>query len=172
MARTKADELATQRFQIIAPLLDGKLDAQELKKLREQICQRNGLSERTIRRYVAQFKKEGFEGLKQKPYRSVPGESQDNMVEQAIHLRREVPSRSITSNIQILEWDGMVAKGELKRSTLQERLFKRGYSARQMKMYHEDIGSRSAVSETPSKCPMAFGYQIRTLFTDRSKWDE
>ena len=141
MARTKAEELATQRFQMIAPLLNEKLDPQELKKLREQICERNGLSERTVRRYVAQFKKEGFEGLKQKPYRSVPREQQDNVVEQAIHLRREVPTRSIASIIQILEWDGIVAKGELKRSTLQERMSKRGYSARQMRMYHETSGA-------------------------------
>ncbi|MBW6065486.1 helix-turn-helix domain-containing protein, partial [Planococcus sp. CP5-4] len=141
MARTKAEELATQRFQLIAPLLNEKLDPQELRKLREQICEKNGLSERTLRRYVALFKKEGFEGLKQKPYRTVPRELQDPVVDQAIQLRREVPSRSIASIIQILEWDGIIGKGELKRSTLQERLSKLGYSARQMKMYHETSGA-------------------------------
>ena len=141
MGRTKAEEKATNRFQMIAPLLDEELDKQERGRLIKQICLRHGLSERTIRRYISQFKEKGFEGLKQKPYRSVPEELQDQVLEQAILLRREVPSRSIASIIQILEWDGLVEKGVLKRSTLQERLAKRGYSSRQMKMYHETSGA-------------------------------
>lgn len=136
----KAEEKATHRFQMIAPLLE-ELDVQESTRLRKQISERNGLSERTIRRYVAQFRREGYEGLKQKPYRTVPRELEDTVLEQAIQLRREVPSRSVASIIQILEWDEVVEKGTIKRSTLQERLAKRGYSARQMKMYHETSGA-------------------------------
>ncbi len=37
MARTKAEEKATHRFQMIAPLLDEKLDSQELNKLRRDL---------------------------------------------------------------------------------------------------------------------------------------
>lgn len=37
--------------------------------------------------------------------------------------------------IQILEWEGIVQPGEIKRSTLQEKLSQRGYSTRHMKMY-------------------------------------
>lgn len=141
MGRTKADEKATNRFQMIAPLLNEELDQQERGRLLKQVASHHGLSERTIRRYLSQFKTEGFEGLKQKQYRSIPVESQDLVLEQAILLRREVPSRSIASIIQILEWDGVVEKGTLRRSTLQERLAKRGYSARQMKLYHETSGA-------------------------------
>lgn len=50
-------------------------------------------------------------------------------------LRREVPSRSVAQIIQILEWEGKVQCGELKRSTLQEKLASRGYSTRQMRIY-------------------------------------
>ena len=59
------------------------------------------------------------------------------ILEQAILLRREVPSRSVNQIIQILEWEGLVEKGQLKRSTLQEKLTERGYSTRQMRMYAE-----------------------------------
>ncbi|TYR72433.1 helix-turn-helix domain-containing protein, partial [Rossellomorea vietnamensis] len=56
MDRTKADEKATNRFQMIAPLLDEELDKQGRGRLIKQICLRHGLSERTIRRYISQFK--------------------------------------------------------------------------------------------------------------------
>ena len=58
----------------------------------------------------------------------------------AVTLRREVPSRSIDTIIKILEIEEVVGEGELKRTTLQENLAKRGYSARQMKMYSNSPG--------------------------------
>src|SRR5690606_12868017 len=59
----------------------------------------------------------------------------DHLLDEAILLRREVPRRSINQIIQILEWEGKVKPGEIKRSTLQMHLVNRGYSARQMRMY-------------------------------------
>lgn len=58
-------------------------------------------------------------------------------MEQAILLRREVPTRSVAQIIQILEWEGLAQPGQLKRSTLQERLSHEGYSRRHMRMYSE-----------------------------------
>ncbi|UZH08004.1 helix-turn-helix domain-containing protein [Heyndrickxia coagulans] len=58
--------MAAQRFQLISPLLADGLDAGKAKELKEQICKASGLSERTIRRYLTQFRKEGFSGLKPK----------------------------------------------------------------------------------------------------------
>src|SRR5690606_33351207 len=78
-------------------------------------------------------------GLKPKGRRSyrdseaIPPE----ILEQAILLRRQVPSRSISQIIQILEWEGLAEPGQIKRSTLQEKLAERGYSARHMKLYAE-----------------------------------
>ncbi|WP_053361372.1 helix-turn-helix domain-containing protein [Bacillus sp. FJAT-27251] len=60
----KSEELAVQRFQLISPLLAEGLDSGKLKELKDQIAKVNGLSERTIRRYLAQFRKDGFGGLK------------------------------------------------------------------------------------------------------------
>jgi len=41
----------------------------------------------------------------------------------------------VSQIIQILEWEGLAAPGQLKRSTLQEKLAENGYSSRQMRMY-------------------------------------
>src|SRR5690606_12923992 len=97
------------------------------------------LSERTIRRYLAEYRAKGFEGLKPKG----KGRQMNNiaipehLLEQAILLRREVPTRSIAQIIQILEWEGLAQPGQLKRSTLQEKLAQRGYSSRHMRMYSD-----------------------------------
>lgn len=63
------------------------------------------------------------------------------VLEQAILLRREVPTRSVHQIIQILEWEGVVIPGTVTRSTLQEKLAEKGYSSRQMRLY-SDSGKR------------------------------
>ena len=64
-------------------------------------------------------------------------------MEQAILLRREVPGRSVSQIINILEWEGLAEPGQIKRSTLQERLAERGYSSRHMRMYADSgVASR------------------------------
>jgi len=52
-------------------------------------------------------------------------------------LHREVPGRSIQQIIEILEMEGKAGAGALKRTTLQDVLQERGYSARQMKLYQQ-----------------------------------
>lgn len=137
--KKKAEEIAVQRIQLISPLLEEGLDSAKAKQLKAQICEQSGLSERTIRRYLAKYRNDGFEGLKPKgkgkntKERAIP----QNVLEQAIILRREVPARSIAQIIQILEWEGLIEVGEIKRSTLQEKLSENGYSSRHMRMYSD-----------------------------------
>lgn len=141
----KADAIAEERVQLLSPLLAEGLDAAKARQIKARICEQTGLSERTIRRYLAQYQADGFSGLRPKGKRgSVERETiAPEIIEQAILLRREVPSRSIAQIIQILEWEGRVALGQLKRSTLQEKLAERGYSTRQMRMYAESgVASR------------------------------
>lgn len=133
----KAEELAIQRVQLLAPLLEEGLDAAKARQIRARICEETGLSERSIRRYMSRYRQDGFSGLK--PKSKVSSGREDpippHLLEQAILLRREVPGRSVSQIIQILEWEGKAAKGQLKRSTLQEKLADRGYSTRHMRMY-------------------------------------
>lgn len=133
----KAEEIAAQRLQMISPLLQEGLDPAKAREIRIRICEETGLSDRSIRRYVAKYRDEGFDGLKPKGKETTSGQEPipPHILEQAIILRREVPSRSVSQIIQILEWEGLVKPGQIKRSTLQEKLTERGYSARHMKMY-------------------------------------
>jgi len=132
----KAEEIAAQRMQLLSPLLAEGLDGAQARLIKARICEETGISERSLRRYLAQYKNDGFSGLKPKGKGRRPSESIPlNILEQAVLLRRQVPGRSITQIIQILEWEGLVLPGQIKRSTLQEKLSERGYSARQMRMY-------------------------------------
>lgn len=133
----KANAVAAERVQILSPLLAEGLDAAKARQLREQICFQTGLSERTLRRYLAQYREEGYDGLK--PKGKEPRECEDaipiQVLDQAILLRREIPGRSVSQIIQVLEWEGLVQPGQIKRSTLQEKLAAKGYSTRHMRMY-------------------------------------
>lgn len=134
----KAEEIAVERMKLLSPLLADGLDPAKAGQLKRQICETTGLSERTIRRYMAQYREKGFEGLKPKgkgrrTEEAIPAQ----LLEQAILLRREVPTRSVAQIIQILEWEELARPGQLKRSTLQEKLAQKGYSSRHMRMYSD-----------------------------------
>lgn len=133
----KAEEIAEQRVQILAPLLTEGLDAGQAKAIKARICEQTGISERTLRRYLHLYRNKGFNGLKPRGKGSRGGEEAvpANILEQAILLRRQVPGRSVAQIIQILEWEGLIQPGQIKRSTLQEKLAERGYSSRHMRMY-------------------------------------
>lgn len=132
-----AESMAAARFQLLAPLLDPNQDAAKALKLRTEIARQAGLSERTLRRYLARYQDGGFLGLaplgkgKSTGMDTIPSD----VLEQAILLRREVPTRSVRQIIQILEWEGVIIPGTVKRSTLQEKLTDKGYSSRQMRLY-------------------------------------
>jgi putative transposase len=133
----KAEGIAVWRVQMLSPLLQEGLDPAKARQIRARICEETGLSDRSIRRYIARYREKGFEGLKPKGKEKTNREDPipPHILEQAILLRREVPGRSVSQIIQILEWEGRVAQGQIKRSTLQEKLAQKGYSARHMKMY-------------------------------------
>lgn len=135
----KAEAIAAERVQLLSPLLAEGLDPAKAREIKARICEQTGISERTLRRYLAKYRQEGFGGLKPKGKGRQPSDATipPEVLEQAILLRREVPSRSVAQLIQILEWEGRIQPGEIKRSTLQEKLAQRGYSTRHMRMYAE-----------------------------------
>ena len=116
------EERALQRFQLIAPLQDESLDPEKRLVLRRQIATENALSDKTVKRYDDAYRTNGFDGLKPKsrcPHNrgSLPDDYEE-LVQEAIQLRREIPSRSVETIIEILELEGRAAPGVLKRSTL------------------------------------------------------
>ena len=99
-----AKEKAEQRLIMIAPLLDPGLDKEEFYQKRLEISYDFSLSTRTLQRYIDAYNEAGIDGLK--PKGKVPEHNpvvSKEILEDAIRLRREVPSRSVPTIIQILE---------------------------------------------------------------------
>lgn len=141
------EEKAISRYMLIAPLLNEDLDEAALVDLRYEISEKNGLSERTLRRYVNAYHESGFEGLKPAErvrYKkdSMP-DNYEEILAAAIQLRREVPRRSVEQIILILEMEGLVAPGALKRPTLQRHMYQAGFGAKHMEVYKEARSSSS-----------------------------
>ena len=143
---TWRDDTALWRFQIIAPLLDPALDRDKKIQMRKDLAARNDLSEKTLRRYESSYQEKGFAGLKpaERVRRASPdSEHFQNLMEEAILLKREVPSRSVRQIIYILESEGKAEPGFLKRSTVQDHLYAAGFGRKQMKKYQEGMKSSS-----------------------------
>lgn len=86
------------------------------------------ISVRTLYRYEKAFAEKQFSGLKpadREKHRSqnLP-KNFEFLLEQAIQLRKEVPERSVAKIIYILEAEGLVAPGILKRSTLERHIYR------------------------------------------------
>lgn len=119
------DGKALERYMLIAPLLEGSLDPAKRLQMREGIASRNGISLRSLYRYEAAFKKEGFSGLK-------PAE------------RPKQHSAKLPDNFkEILELEGWAPVGTLKRSTMQRHLYNAGFGQKQMQMYRDARNSSS-----------------------------
>ena len=134
----KNAQIAALRMKLIAPLLSPGLDRATYQRLKEQISRESGLSERTLRRYLALYQEDGYAGLLPAKKRYSHSDAvPEEILQEAILLRRQVPTRSVAQLIQILEWEGKIPPGRIKRSTLQDKLAEKGYSSRQMKQYHQ-----------------------------------
>ena len=135
------DQEALKRYQMIAPLLDSDLDEGKRLQMREDIARSNELSVRTLYRYEEKYRESEFHGLRpmnrEKRHSQKLSENFDEIVGEAIQLKREVPRRSIRQIIKILELEGWATPGVLKQSTMQRYLYKAGFGVKQMKKYTE-----------------------------------
>jgi len=148
----KSEEIALNRYKIIAPVLlalSGDVDHAQLVQLKKDACLQNGISRRTLDRWLDGYQEHGFDGLKPLVRSTKPKTVvSEELIQEAILLRREVPSRSVPQIIEILEMEGKATIGLLKRTTLQDKLQERGYSARQMKLYQQQgVASRRFVRQ-------------------------
>ena len=134
------DDFALERYRIISPILtalEENADRGKISVLKCEACGQAGISRKTLARWLNKYAEKGFDGLKYREgmvsARVIPNE----LLDEAIMLRREVPTRSVPQIIEILELEGKVTPGFLKRSTLQDRLREKGFSATQMKIYQQ-----------------------------------
>ena len=124
-----------QRFEEVAPLLNENLDRFERRRLRAQILESSGMSERTLRRRIQHYKEKGYKSLVDAPrsdkgsLRAVP----EVAVEEAMKLRQELPTRSVRRIIEILEGEKIIKPGEVSRASLNRHLIQRGYGSAQLR---------------------------------------
>jgi transposase InsO family protein len=136
----QAEQIAAARYALIAPIVSRQtpLAPGELKAwLRETASrsyelpggQQMSVSERTLERYLAAYRKGNWEALKPKP-RPTCGQTKLNaaLLQQAMQLRQERPSRSVEQLIFLLEESGAAVPGQLAASTLARHLRKAGMS--------------------------------------------
>jgi len=117
-----------EKFEIIAPLLSCGLEPAAKRRLKNEIMARHGIAGRTLRRYLQQYREQGYDGMI-RPKRQDEGTSkaiEPGVLEAAIELRQELPGRSARRIIEILEAEGLCEKGKIARSTLNRQLAKAG----------------------------------------------
>jgi IS30 family transposase len=135
------EESALYRFKLISPLLDESLDPAKKCEIRKRLAKQNDISIRSLYRYERAYQSGGFTDLLPKTHepKRHPGlvENFEELVTEAIQLKREIPSRSVAQIILILEMEGRVAPGMLHRSTLQRYLYRNGFGKKQMRKYAE-----------------------------------
>lgn len=142
MNKTKTSEdVASQRMIMITPLLEDGLDHAQIVELKKKIADDNNISYRTVGRYLAAYEEDGFFGLRPKTsYKRSSSNLPDDfpqILEQAIILRKECPTRSVKDIIRILELEGLIKSGSIHRSTLQRHLQSSGFGANQVKIYSQ-----------------------------------
>jgi transposase InsO family protein len=123
-------EEALKRFGLISPLLEEGLCSAELARRRCLLLEREGISERTLRRWIASYKNNGFDGLVRQE-RADKGKSK-TISQQALvlaeEMRRELPRRSAGLICELLEREGY----NVARSTLERQLREKGLSGKQL----------------------------------------
>ena len=136
----KFQSTADYRLQVIAPLLhiktENKSQKKEFRKKIKAISSDTGVSERTIKRWLANYKEKGIAGLNNK-YPKIRTDKKlyirfDSLLDEAKAMRLQSPTISVNEIIACIEGRHPDIAGILKRSTLQEHLSKCGYGRNQL----------------------------------------
>lgn len=124
-----------KRYEMIAPLLNENLDSFERRRLREQILESNEVSERSLRRYIQTYKEKGYKSLSvaRRSDKGISRAISEEVIDEAVKLRQELPTRSIRRIIEILEGEKIVKPGEVSRTSLNRQLIQRGFGASQLR---------------------------------------
>jgi len=135
MNRKNKLQTSTERFEMIAPLLADELCAAEKRRFRLEIMETHSISERTLRRHLASYRKDGIKGLEPagRPEAGTFKAISADILQLAMQYKRELPERSVHSIIKILEKEGHVQPGSLSRSTLSHNLLTLGHSTSQLR---------------------------------------
>lgn len=147
MDETQRTEVALFRYSLIAPLLAKDLSPEHKSQIRREIlaqkhhgpgCSRHKtVSERSLRRYLHDYRHGGFEALKPKARSdtgSLWGFSQEALGK-AVALKEELPARSVRQIIEMLDLDPktQAKPGNISHSTLARHLKRLGKTKKELK---------------------------------------
>jgi len=138
------EQIAAFRYSLIAPIvsrqtpmLPGELKSQ-LQEIASRIYTIPGSSKtstsiRSLERYIANYRKSGWEGLKPRPRPKASNYSiTPEVLQYAVKLRKERPERSVEQLIFLLEQGGTAEPGTIAASTLSRHLRKLGASRQEL----------------------------------------
>ena len=145
MDESKREEIALFRYGIILPFLTPDelqwgMKGEMQRRLAAEYydiphSQKHQVDEETIRKWLAVYKKSGFDGLKPKSRsdRGKPRKISPESFERASALRTEAPGRSVRKIIQIMEAHDLSEKGQIKCSTLARQFKEHGLDRKSLK---------------------------------------
>jgi transposase InsO family protein len=138
------EQLAAFRYSLIAPIVSRQTPMLpgELTRQLQEIASRSYtipgshrtvVSVRSLERYIAGYRKNGWEGLKPRPRSKTNNRGvAPEVLQQAIDLRKERPERSVEQLIYLLERSGIAKPGEIAASTLSRNLRQAGLSRKEL----------------------------------------
>lgn len=132
------EETARERYAIIRPLLQDSLDEDERIAQRKEISKRENVSVRTLYRWEKAYRSDPKNGLLPLPRGHGMGTTLpvnfDDLLQDAMSMKREVPTRSVRNIIRTLELEHKVEANVLKRSTMQRYFQRAGCTRRALLM--------------------------------------
>jgi putative transposase len=140
VVKQEDEQIAAARYALIAPIVSRQtpLATGELRQWLAQTADRlfelpgtgrQSVSARTLERYLAAYRKGGWDALRPKVRKSeAPAKLPSELLQLAIKLRRERPQRSVEQLIFLLEQSGAAKPGQVAASTLARHLRKAGAS--------------------------------------------
>ena len=122
---------AEEKYALLEPLIDTYLTEGEKKEHRKEVCQKLGVSGRTLRRYLRTLTREGMGALARKKRRDAGTLRvfSPEVLGKALSLLSQNPQRSVSMLLKLLEADEQIGERvqRLSPSTLYYHLRKAGY---------------------------------------------
>lgn len=144
METKQLEQIAAARYALIAPVVSRQspLALGELNRWLQETARHTyslpgsdlqTVSVRTLERYIAAYRRGGWEALKPQSRNTASRVRLPAFVlEKAIELRKERPERSVEQLVFLIEENGWVPKGSVAVSTLARHLRKAGFSRNQV----------------------------------------
>jgi len=136
----------TRRLEIVELILDDRIDSETKKRIRQQYCEENGLSMRTVSGYVKRYREKGRSGLLF--YRPRPKSLRihdEPLRAKIIELVKELPTRSVPTLRRLLHEDEQYAEkiGGFSDRTIYRFLTENGLSHRERRRLLREPGRSS-----------------------------